>query len=414
MDHVTCLGCGCACDDITVRLDAGRIVHAERACALGLAWFGDGSAPSRAMVRGADTTPDAALDRAAELLATADRRLVFLAPELSCEAQRAGVAIANRLGAALDSVSSSTAMSSILAAQERGRASATLGEIRHRADLLVCWGVDPAVDYPRFMPRYAPEEGGLHVAARTVVAVDIGAARGPAAADSRVAIDPDGELSALAALAAGTPPPSCMDLGRRLTAARYAVIVTDGESAVEARDGRSAALIALVQALNGQTRAALLTLRAGGNRSGADAVMTAQTGYPAAVDFGAGSPRYRPHDGGAVARLTRGEVDAALILGEIARIPAHLRALLAHVPSVVVGPRASAAAWVGAHVAVDTGIAGIHDAGTALRMDDVPLPLRRVVDGLPETAATIRALGLRLTKADAVDASARRIVARRT
>jgi hypothetical protein len=47
-------------------------------------------------------------------------------------------------------------------------------------------------------------------------------------------------------------------------------------------------------------------------------------------------------------------------------------------------------------------------------MDDVPLPLRRVIDGPPETAATIRALGTRLTKRDAVDASARRIVARRT
>jgi formylmethanofuran dehydrogenase subunit B len=414
VDHVTCLGCGCACDDITVRVDAGRIVQAERACALGLAWFGDGSAPSRAIVRGAGATVDAALDEAAALLRAADRRLVFLAPELSCEAQRAGVAIADQLGAALDSVTSSTAMASILAAQERGRAGATLGEVRHRADLLVFWAIDPDIAYPRLVSRYAPDSGGLHVTARTVVAVDVGASRGAAAADSRVAIDPADELTALTALAAGTAPPSLSDLGARLAAARYAVIVADGESGGDARDGRSAALIALVQLLNGKTRAALLTLRAGGNRSGADAVMTSQTGYPAAVDFISGVPRYRPHDGGAVARLVRGEVDAALVLGEIARIPAHLRASLARVPSVVVGPRATVDPLAGARALIDTGIAGIHDAGTALRMDDVPLPLRRVVDGPPETAATIRALGTRLTKADAVDASARRIVARRT
>lgn len=414
MDAVTCLGCGCACDDIAVRVDAGRIVDADRACELGRAWFGDGSAPSRTLAHGADTTMESALDEAAALLAGAERRLVLLAPELSCEAQRAGVAIADRLGAAIDSVTSSTAMAPILASQERGRAGITLGEIRHRADLLVFWGVDPAAAYPRFMTRYAPEAGGLHVTARTVVAVDIGAARGPAASASRVTIDPADEMTALASLAAGVSSPALAGLAARLAVAHYAVIVADGEAGGAAPAGRSAALVALTQALNGRTRAALLTLRAGGNRSGADAVLTSQTGYPAAVDFGSGHPRYRPHDGGAVARLARGEVDAALVLGDIARIPGDLRTLLAGVPSVVVGPRASVTPLAGARAVVDTGTPGIHDEGIALRMDDVPLPLRRVVDGPPEAAATIRALGARLTKADAVDASARRIGTPRT
>src|SRR5688572_5762350 len=194
-----------------------------------------------AIVRGGETSVDAALDEAAALLQAADRRLVLLAPELSCEAQRAGVAIADQLGAALDSVTSSTAMASILAAQERGRAGATLGEIRHRADLLVFWAIDPDIAYPRLASRYTPDSGGLHVTARTVVAVDVGASRGPAAADSRVAIDPADELTALTALAAGTAPPPLSDLGARLAAARYAVIVVDGESGGDARDGRSAA-----------------------------------------------------------------------------------------------------------------------------------------------------------------------------
>ena len=66
--------------------------------------------------------------------------------------------------------------------------------------------------------------------------------------------------------------------------------------------GRAAALIALTQALNGPTRCALSLLRAGGNRTGADAVTTWQTGYPAGVDFARGYPLYRPHDG-AAARL---------------------------------------------------------------------------------------------------------------
>jgi formylmethanofuran dehydrogenase subunit B len=60
---------------------------------------------------------------------------------------------------------------------------------------------------------------------------------------------------------------------------------------------------------------------------------------------------------------------------------------------VVIGPRASASPF-GAAVAVDTGVAGVHEAGTAFRMDDVPVRLRAVLEGVaaPPTGAVIRAL----------------------
>ena len=419
LDHVTCLGCGCACDDIAVRVQDGRIVEARQACELGVAWFGDGRVPARAMVDGRDISRDDALDAVANRLAAAARPLVYLAPDLSCEAQREGVALADWLRAALDSVTSATALGSILAAQERGRASATLGEIRHRADVVVFWGVDPALGYPRFTSRYAPDPAGIHLpggrAGRFVVAVDVGAAAGPRDADLRVALSPSEEMTALTALAAvvaGSPPSQDVPLSalaERLRRARYAVIVADAETGVAGGSSRAGALIALAQAVNGPARGALSVLRAGGNRSGADAVMTAQTGYPAAVDFARGYPRYRPHDGGAGARLERGEVDAAVILGAVERIPASLRELLARVPAAVIGPKASDSVFASRCPVIDTGVAGIHEAGTALRMDDVPLPLQQVVDGPPAAASAIRALVDRLTKTDAVGASPRRI-----
>src|SRR5688500_19418249 len=59
-----------------------------------------------------------------------------------------------------------------------------------------------------------------------------------------------------------------------------------------ARDaGRAEALIAVTHALNGPTRAALSTLRAGGNRSGADSVATWQTGYPRSEERRVGTGR---------------------------------------------------------------------------------------------------------------------------
>jgi len=61
VEHVTCLGCGCACDDITVVVQRGRVAEAQRACALGAAWFGDGRVPDEIRIRGRTGTLERAI-----------------------------------------------------------------------------------------------------------------------------------------------------------------------------------------------------------------------------------------------------------------------------------------------------------------------------------------------------------------
>jgi formylmethanofuran dehydrogenase subunit B len=408
MNHVTCLGCGCACDDITVVVQGGAIAEAVNACSLGRSWFGDGSAPSEVRSNGHAVPLERAIADAAGLLGAARHPLVYLAPEITSESQRATVAVADRLGAALDSPTSEIA-GGILAAQRRGRAGATLGEMRQRADLIVFWGVDPSVRYPRFASRYAVEPIGVQAPkgrnSRTVVAIDVGGSRGPDSADDRIAIAPGNEVDALGAMRAtvlgrarGDPSFSRVEeLAQRMMRARYAVIVHDAEPSEQASDPDcSEALIALAQALNAPTRCALSSLRAGGNRSGADLVLTWQTGFPMAVDFAPGYPCYRPRDG-AAAWLGRREVDAALVVGSATRLPEAVADGLAALPAVVVGPRASAAPFKPA-VAIDTGVAGIHESGMAFRMDDVPLPLRAALPdvALPRVLTVVRTLAERL------------------
>jgi formylmethanofuran dehydrogenase subunit B len=417
--HATCLGCGCACDDIELVIANNRIDAARAACPMGAAWFGDGWAPSRAIVRGREASRDEALASAASLLAAAAAPLVYLAPDISCEAQRYGVACADALTASLDSVSSATVLDSVLAAQERGRAAATLGEVRNRADLLVFWGVDPNQRYPRYWSRYAPEPPGVHVPngrrSRMVVAVDVGAARGPQDADRRIAVADADEVAALLRLtacfstsfadvapaggegvstAADATPLTIPELAALMASSRYAVVVCDTEpdDQLPARDRyRAHALNAMVLALNARTRAALSALRAGGNRSGADAVMTSQSGFPLAVDFSRGFPRYRPHERSAQTLLERGEADAVLLIGSATLVPSAVTSAIGGVETVVVGPRASDRA-IDALIAIDTGVAGIHEEGTVMRMDDLPLPVRGILDGPPATAAIVRSL----------------------
>jgi formylmethanofuran dehydrogenase subunit B len=421
----TCLGCGCACDDIQLRVERDRIVEAVNACALGVRWFGDGAVPARVLVAGQARPTEEALSRAATILARSSRALVYLAPDISCEAQRAAIAIADALRGTIDSVTSATAMPTILAAQEAGRASATLGELRHRADVVVFWGVDPSHRYPRFWSRYAPGPSGRHVdgrSARKVIAVDVGRARGPDEADLRFTVMPDrevGTLTEFTALLSGRVDRGGVSLAgtagrtrfaqgsdegsalQTMLSGKYVAVIVDAEPDEHAgvRDsGRAAALIAFTQALNGPTRSALVALRAGGNRSGADACLTAQTGYPAAVDFARGYPRYRPYDS-AVPRLARGDIDAVLIVGSAAGLPAGVAASMSHAPVVSIGPSASEGPFRTAEVAIDTAVAGIHESGIALRMDDVPLPLTAAAAGPPPTVEIVAALSARLLSA---------------
>jgi formylmethanofuran dehydrogenase subunit B len=166
--------------------------------------------------------------------------------------------------------------------------------------------------------------------------------------------------------------------------------VHDAEPTAERRDPlRIEALIALTQALNQPTRAALSSLRAGGNRLGAESVLTSQTGYPFAVDYSRGFPRYTPADRG-LDRLSGGGFKAVLVAGSPV-LEDSAREALSVASSVAIGPRASQAGFR-TRVAIDTGVAGIHEGGTAYRMDEVPLPLRPSLSGARSTTDTLRAL----------------------
>jgi formylmethanofuran dehydrogenase subunit B len=178
-------------------------------------------------------------------------------------------------------------------------------------------------------------------------------------------------------------------LAEKLKSARYAILVHDAEPTAEARNPlRAEALIALAQALNGPTRAALVSLRAGGNRVVAEAVLTWQTGYPLAVDFTLGYPRYRPERRGT--GMLSDRYEAVLLLGSLP-VNSPTLASLSGLRPAVIGPRASQASFP-TSIAIDTGVAGIHDAGTAYRMDELPLALRPCMAGPRAAAEVLRQL----------------------
>ncbi len=402
-EFVTCLGCGCGCDDLTVQVKDGRIVDVAPACPVAQAWFGDGSVPDAITRSGTPASLDQAIAGAASTLReSAGRVLVYLGPELSSQAQRTALAIADLLRARVDTATSRPAATGLLAAQRRGRAAATLAEIRNRADVILFWAVDPRDRYPRFISRFV-DATGTHVPAgrkgRRLIAVSVGADRGPPGADMELAIAPSEEIDALSVMRAtvlgntlGSLSATLQTAAQAATAlrdAKYGILVHEAEAASESSNPlRAEGLIALTQALNGPTRAALCSLRAGGNRTGAESVLTSQTGYPMAVDFSQGFPRYKP---GNRALETPADVAVVLVAGSVAELTTETAAEFGRVPTIVIGPRASQAPFP-THIAIDTGIAGIHEAGTGYRMDEIPLPLRPPLTGARSSAETLRSL----------------------
>ena len=401
VEHVTCLGCGCGCDDVTVRVSQNRIVDVSPVCPLGQAWFGDGLVPSEILSDGAPVSLDRALAiAAAELVGARGRCLVYLGPDLTSQAQRAALTIADLLRATVDCATSDTAANGLVTAQRRGRAGATLGEIRNRGDVFLFWGVDPGQRYPRFLARYGPEPVGTHVPegrpGRYVISVSVGADTSVTGADLSLELKPDEEITALSLMrasvqghelpASSAAAAQAVEIAGRLARARYAVVVHDGEPTAERRHPlRAEALVTLTQALNGPTRAALCSLRAGGNRVGAESVLTWQTGYPLGVDYSRGYPRYRP-DARGISGIVSGATRAALLVGSLV-LDEPAQTALSEVSTIVIGPRASEA-QLGTSITIDTGIAGIHESGTAYRMDEVPLELRAPLTG-PRSATEV-------------------------
>jgi formylmethanofuran dehydrogenase subunit B len=104
--NATCTFCGCVCDDIELHADGTRITHAKAACVLGASWFKNHTAERLypdALIDGRPATVDAAVEAAADLLYKADLPLVYGLSNITCEAQRGAVALAELIGGVIDS-----------------------------------------------------------------------------------------------------------------------------------------------------------------------------------------------------------------------------------------------------------------------------------------------------------------------
>ena len=403
VENATCTFCGCVCDDqtLTVDVDENRITKVQNTCVLGRAWFtrhGVEEDGASALIDGKEASTDDAVEEAARILVNARFPLIYGLSDTTCEAQRQAVAIGDIIGGTIDTTTSVCHGPSGIAFEGVGESTATLGEIKNRADLVVFWGGNPAESHPRLFSRYTVVPKGMHIPNgkkdRTVVLVDVRRTRSAPVADIFIQIKPGGDFEALWALRAlvkgrrvdeaaveektGVPLATLADLAERMKSCRYgALLFGMGLTMTRGRHFNSGAILALATDLNEFTHFIAKPVRGHGNVTGADNVVSWQTGFPFGVNFSRGYPRFNPGEFTSVDLLARGDADAALIIGAdpAANFPRAATERLGEIPLIVLDPHATFTSKL-ARVAFRTATYGIYAPGTVYRMDDVPITLR--------------------------------------
>jgi formylmethanofuran dehydrogenase subunit B len=378
------------------------------------------------------------LHKSAEILVNANYPVLYGWSSTSSEAQRIGIELAEQVGGVYDNTTSVCHGPSVLGMQEMGIPTATLGQVRHRADLIIYWGSDPLSSHPRHMQRYTYfakgrfEESTRKVCtnqdsieadqgvnsegfqsqvrtdssdehflpqtlcekARKLLVVDVRNTLTAARADVFLQIEPNKDFELIQALrmlvkdqeievakVAGVPVKYLSEVAELLVDCNFGVIFFGmGLAQSEGKSRNIEAAIGLVRDLNGRTKFSIMPMRGHFNVTGANIVSAWQTGFPFAVDFSLGYPRYNPGESSFVEILMRQESDAVLAIASdpVAGLPKKAVEHLVKNPLIVIDPHLNATSLM-ADVVFPSAIVGIEMDGTAYRMDSVPLPLKKIV-----------------------------------
>ena len=409
---VACTVCGCVCDDLRITVDDGRITRADGSCHLSTEWFlgQGGRQPAAAEIEGRPVALDLAIQHSAEILSQARYPLIYGLSRSSTAGQRAAVRLADKLGANVDTTASLCHAPSIMAIQEVGESTCTLGEIRNRADLVIFWRVDPVRSHPRHWERYSVQPAGMFCPlgsqSRTVVVVDERRTESGELANLFIPVETGRDFEALWTLrclvrgirpepsrSRGMSIESLQDLALRMTSCRYGVLFFGvGLARMELGHRNVEALLRLTTDLNAHTRFHARRMRVPGDVTGADNVLCWQTGFPFSVNLSRGYPRYNPGEYSAHDILARGEADACLLVGSesIPEMSARAVSHLGRIPTVALD-HPTVTSSIRPTVRFTTAVYGIHLPGTAYRMDDVPIPLRPVLESTyPSDADVLR------------------------
>jgi formylmethanofuran dehydrogenase subunit B len=390
------------------------------------------------------STLEDAINKSATILSKASYPIVYGWSLTSCEAIKVGLELTEEIEGVIDNTSTICHGPSTLAVQEVGLVGCTLGQIRHRADLIIYWGSNPWNSHPRHMERYTSlSEGRFRKSTwkrlasrfraesvkkkifriaelvykdgfstssnsekkvesqlfnnkeRKMIVVDARKTRSADIADHFIQIEPGKDFEVLQTLRAlindeeidveevgGISIEKLEEIADVMINCTFGVIFFGlGLTMSRGKHRNVETAIRLTQDLNKFTKFVIMPMRGHFNVTGTDTVFTWQTGFPYAVDFSHNYPRYNPGETSVVDILLRGDSDAALVVASDPVSNFPRDASCNLVKNpLIVIDPHFSPTASVADVIIPSAFSGIEVEGTTYRMDHVPLPLKKIVE----------------------------------
>ncbi|WP_417384001.1 hypothetical protein [Gimesia sp.] len=398
IEDVTCAGCYCACDDIRIETDGQQILEVQTSCAQGQDWFERAGTTDQLspQIQGKPVSQNEAIARAVELIQKAQSPLVAGLSQTSTDAQRAAIALADHIGATIDT----TAAAVTRALQQAGEATCTLGEVRSRADLIIYWGAAELLNNANHQQSLVANSSEV---ARKIIAMGGECSQQTDFIDECIQVESQRELEVIWQLRAllkgvdlaetepvGIAESELQSLVSQLKQCKYIVFFTGPEFKQGPLAHRKLeALSLLIKEIQSERRCHSITVPAFGETKGAENVLAWQTGYAAAVNFAPGFPRYSPGEYHASRLLEQLEVDLCILTGGNPLVGLTEQAVqnLKRVPVIQIGPVLSSEFQP--EVFLPAGITGIHFPGSMYRYDGTPLPLRGFLSTVQNSEAEV-------------------------
>lgn len=417
-ENVTCPFCGLLCDDLSIQGDRnGSLLVAKNGCQKSTLSFGRPLSDASPRLQGKSADLHSAIMRAAEILKQSKLPLIA---GLGAEVQgiRAAMSLADKAGAVLDHMNSTSSMRNIQVIQNSGWMTCTLTEVRNRVDFLLVIGTDIISVFPRFFEREIWNKDsmfGQDTSKREVFYLggrNINTAPGTSPDGRKAEVLPcdladiPAVIAALRALAlgkslhatevAGIAVSDLQKLSNRLKAAQYSVIAWAAGALEFPHAELTVQNIAeLVKELNKTTRSNGLPLGGVEGDMSANQVSTWISGYPMRTSYARAYPEHDPYHFSAEQLLASGEADALFWVSSFnpERIPPR-----ANLPTVVFG-HPDMKFEHEPDVFIPVGLPGVDHRGVMFRSDNVvSLPLEQLRSSkLPSLANVLTAIEREIT-----------------
>lgn len=419
-----CMRCGCLCDDVILQMHDGKAVATKKACTKGSEWFLAATTPVEepiCAIQGKPASLEEGLEAAAAILRAAKRPLIDGLSHTTVEAQQHAVTIAQAAKGVVVGTASAFQNRHSKGARAVGAVSATWGELRNRADIVIVWNSNPIESHPRHFERYSLEPAGRFVpngrADRTLIALCDEKNSTSSIADYVVTFSKNRDFEVATVLnallqeipldadqvlrATGITLDTLVELIATMKRAKYGVILHD-PSAHRLSDIEhvTRAILELVTQLNNVTCFCYSPLGEGENSAGAEQVVAWKTAHTGTVDFTAEHPQSSPYEETTEEILRERSVDAALLINTdpLADLEPKVWQWLGYVPTISISP-ATTATSESATVAFRSSEFGRSVSGTVFRSDGVALPLRPVESSsYPSDEEILAKLSAKLTK----------------